>query len=160
MPSANAPAASATSACAPPARAELPDGPAATRSSAARGESAATNASYPRNSATRQVAEFLGYEAFVAADSPRAAELRVAAGPSGSSALAGGAHALVALAAGAFALGIDSSPYRGTVTGAAFRRGRAEVTVEGDGIGRVTALAPARTALPEPGPSPARCHPP
>ena len=98
--------------------------------------------------ATRQVAEFLGYEAFVAADSPRAAELRVAAGPSGSSALAGGAHALVALAAGAFALGIDSSPYRGTVTGAAFRRGRAEVTVEVDGIGRVTALAPAGTALP------------
>ncbi|HZL01931.1 MAG TPA: ABC transporter ATP-binding protein [Cellulomonas sp.] len=101
-----------------------------------------------RRPATRRVAEFLGYEAFVAADSPRAAELRVAAGPSGSSALAGGAHALVALAAGAFALGIDSSPYRGTVTGAAFRRGRAEVTVEVDGIGRVTALAPAGTALP------------
>ena len=70
------------------------------------------------------------------------------AGPSEDSAPAEDARALVALAAGAFALGIDSSPYRGTVTGAAFRRGRAEVTVEVDGIGRVTALAPAGTALP------------
>jgi thiamine transport system ATP-binding protein len=74
-----------------------------------------------RRPATREVAEFLGYEAFVATDSPA-----------------------------------DATAYRGTVTGTAFRRGRAEITVDVDGIGNVTALAPAGTALVALTPDPAR----
>jgi thiamine transport system ATP-binding protein len=116
-----------------------------------------------RRPATREVAEFLGYEAFVAIDSPAGADLRVAAylrvaaGPRAGTGSppeetvglgARNAPGLLALAAGAFVVTRDATAYRGAVTGTAFRRGRAEITVDVDGIGNVTALAPAGTALP------------
>jgi thiamine transport system ATP-binding protein len=103
-----------------------------------------------RRPATREVAAFLGYEAFVAIDSPAGAGLHAAAG-SPSDATTGDCgrapRGLVALAAGVFVVAPTASAYCGTVTGTAFRRGRAEITVEVDGIGRVTALAPAGSAL-------------
>jgi thiamine transport system ATP-binding protein len=108
-----------------------------------------------RRPATREVAEFLGYEAFVAIGSSVGAGLHAAAGSAPDAATGQGGRAprgLVALAAGVFVVAPTASPdasaYRGTVTGTAFRRGRAEITVEVDGIGRVTALAPAGSALP------------
>ncbi|WP_146846895.1 ABC transporter ATP-binding protein [Cellulomonas terrae] len=84
--------------------------------------------------ATREVASFLGYEAFVPLDSPAAAPLRDALGvpPSG---------ATLALAEGAFVVG-RSGVAKGVVRGVSSRRGRSEVRVDVDGIGVVTALGP------------------
>ena len=96
---------------------------------------------------SREVASFLGYEAFVDADSEAAGPLRDALGSRDSS------GSTIALAEGAFVvsrpvLGLsgtaDGRPpsAKGTVTGVASRRGRSEVRVEVDGIGAVTALGP------------------
>lgn len=84
--------------------------------------------------ASREVASFLGYEAFVPLDSPAAAPLRDALGvqPSG---------ATLALAEGAFVVG-RSGVAKGVVRGVSSRRGRSEVRVDVDGIGVVTALGP------------------
>ncbi|MET0787783.1 MAG: ABC transporter ATP-binding protein [Cellulomonas sp.] len=84
--------------------------------------------------ATREVASFLGYEAFVPLDGPAAAPLREALGiaPSG---------ATLALAEGAFVVD-RGGVAKGTVRGISSRRGRSEVRVEVDGIGVVTALGP------------------
>lgn len=84
--------------------------------------------------ASREVASFLGYEAFVPLDSPAAAPLREAVGAPASS-------ATLALAEGAFVVG-RSGVAKGTVRGVSSRRGRSEVRVEVDGIGVVTALGP------------------
>ncbi len=84
--------------------------------------------------ATREVASFLGYEAFVPLDSPAAAPLRDALGrPPGS--------ATLALAEGAFVVG-RGGVAKGAVREVTSRRGRSEVRVEVDGIGVVTALGP------------------
>ncbi|MDQ0375449.1 thiamine transport system ATP-binding protein [Cellulomonas humilata] len=84
--------------------------------------------------ASREVAAFLGYEAFVPLDSPAAAPLRDALDvpPSG---------ATLALAEGAFVVG-RTGVAKGTVRGVSSRRGRSEVRVDVDGIGVVTALGP------------------
>ncbi|KQR17647.1 ABC transporter ATP-binding protein [Cellulomonas sp. Leaf334] len=84
--------------------------------------------------ATREVASFLGYEAFVPLDSPAAAPLRDALGVPPSS-------ATLALAEGAFVVG-RTGVAKGTVRGVSSRRGRSEVRVDVDGIGVVTALGP------------------
>ncbi|KQY46635.1 ABC transporter [Cellulomonas sp. Root137] len=84
--------------------------------------------------ASREVASFLGYEAFVPLDSPAAAPLREAIGAEPS-------PATLALAEGAFVVG-RSGVAKGTVRGVSSRRGRSEVRVEVDGIGVVTALGP------------------
>ncbi|WP_307802416.1 ABC transporter ATP-binding protein [Cellulomonas fengjieae] len=83
---------------------------------------------------SREVAAFLGYEAFVPVDAPAAAPLRAVLEdppPSGT----------LALAEGAFVVG-RSGAVKGVVRGVSSRRGRSEVRVEVDGIGVVTALGP------------------
>jgi thiamine transport system ATP-binding protein len=119
--------------------------------------------------ATRQVAEFLGYEAFVAVASPAAAALRralIEPVPGGSwddSRLAGGPvpaqdGGALALAPGALLVTGDGvvpaapgrdgeTGLRGTVIAAGFQRGRVELTVEVAGVGRVTVHPPASTRL-------------
>jgi len=116
--------------------------------------------------ATRQVAEFLGYEAFVAVASPAAAALRravvepvpdgswddscvggdpVAAHDGGALALAPGA--LLVTGDGAAPAAPGRAGLRGTVIAAGFQRGRVELTVEVAGVGRVTVHPPASTRL-------------
>jgi thiamine transport system ATP-binding protein len=119
--------------------------------------------------ATRQVAEFLGYEAFVAVASPAAAALRralIEPVPGGSwddSRLAGGPvpaqdGGALALAPGALLVTGDGvvpaapgrdgeTGLRGPVIAAGFQRGRVELTVEVAGVGRVTVHPPASTRL-------------
>ena len=84
--------------------------------------------------ASREVASFLGYEAFVALDGSAAAPLRAALDVPPSS-------ATLALAEGAFVVG-RSGVTKGVVRGVSSRRGRSEVRVDVDGIGVVTALGP------------------
>ncbi|KQS99000.1 ABC transporter ATP-binding protein [Cellulomonas sp. Leaf395] len=84
--------------------------------------------------ASREVASFLGYEAFVPLDSPAAAPLRDALHVPPSA-------ATLALAEGAFVVG-HTGVVKGTVRGVSSRRGRSEVRVDVDGIGVVTALGP------------------
>jgi len=88
-----------------------------------------------RSPASREVASFLGYEAFVPLDAPAAAPLREALGSRVED------DATIALAEGAFVVG-RAGVAKGTVTSVASRRGRSEVRVEVDGIGAVTALGP------------------
>ncbi|PVU83112.1 ABC transporter ATP-binding protein [Cellulomonas sp. WB94] len=118
---------------------------------------------------TRQVAEFLGYEAFVPLGSPAAAALHrglvgpgsdpagdlarsmggSGAGPAaGAFALAPGALLVTGDSAAPPPLGRDDDPgLRGTVVGVGFQRGRVELTVEVAGVGRVTVHPPASTRL-------------
>jgi thiamine transport system ATP-binding protein len=109
-----------------------------------------------RDPGSRTVAEFLGYEAFVPLDSPGpvGASLRRAVGgeavrgqgaDSGSGADRRTAVAVAALAPGALVVGSGAAGadvLRGVVVQATFRRGRSEVVVDVDGVGRVTAVAP------------------
>nr|WP_231505215.1 ABC transporter ATP-binding protein [Cellulomonas sp. URHE0023] len=88
-----------------------------------------------RSPVSREVASFLGYEAFVPVGAAAAAPLREALGSRSV------ADATIALAEGAFVVG-RAGAAKGTVTGVASRRGRSEVRVEVDGIGAVTALGP------------------
>jgi thiamine transport system ATP-binding protein len=104
-----------------------------------------------RAPASREVAAFLGYEAFLPASSAAAAPWRAAL------ALAADDPRTLALAAGALVIrpGRDGAPVpggvrpgtpeeiRGTVVAVAARRGRSEVLVDVPGIAPVTALAPA-----------------
>ncbi len=98
-----------------------------------------------RAPASREVAAFLGYEAFVPASSPAAGPWRAAF------ALAAGDRRTLALAAGALVIRPEASVLPpdapggigGTVVAIGARRGRSEVRVDVPGIGLVTALAPA-----------------
>ncbi|MBB2923318.1 thiamine transport system ATP-binding protein [Cellulomonas cellasea] len=106
-----------------------------------------------RRPASRRVAEFLGYEAFVALDDPAAAPLRVALASAGRGPTRpkDAAPRLAALVEGALVVAPDGADpaFRGTVTGVSFRRGRAEHAVDVPDLGRVTVLAPAgSTAAP------------
>ncbi|WP_182112402.1 MULTISPECIES: ABC transporter ATP-binding protein [unclassified Actinotalea] len=94
--------------------------------------------------ACRRVAEFLGYEAFVAAASQVGALL--GGGPGG---------ATLALGPGSLARD-DDGPLTGRVLSAAFGRGVVEAVVEVDGVGPVTVVEPSTPAgaargLPAPG---------
>ncbi|WP_426593542.1 ABC transporter ATP-binding protein [Cellulomonas sp. McL0617] len=97
-----------------------------------------------RSPASREVAAFLGYEAFVPVDAAAAAPLREALEDRSRSGVT------IALAEGAFvvgrsireAAGSGAGVAKGAVLGVASRRGRSEVRVEVDGIGAVTALGP------------------
>ncbi|WP_448630931.1 ABC transporter ATP-binding protein [Cellulomonas soli] len=117
-----------------------------------------------RHPATRQVAQFLGYEAFVPVSvapsgSPQVDDVvRAATCPTGSADGPGGpdgpdglvaAGSLLALAPGALVVterpddGRGADPVlKGTVVQVSARRGRAEVRVEVDGLGALTAVAP------------------
>ncbi|MGV8979135.1 MAG: ABC transporter ATP-binding protein [Cellulomonas sp.] len=123
---------------------------------------------------TRKVAEFLGYEAFVAGTSPAAAAVRralVEPGREGAGNDTHPAHGLVtgpdagtlALAPGALLVagdrvssavlhgvpldGDEDASLCGTVVAVGFQRGRVELTVEVAGLGRVTVHPPASTRL-------------
>ncbi|HEX5333479.1 MAG TPA: ABC transporter ATP-binding protein [Cellulomonas sp.] len=117
--------------------------------------------------ATRQVAEFLGYEVFVPLSSPAGAALLRGLGGQGSDttcddaravdgSIAGPARGALALAPGALLVSDEApgpsgrdeaSGLRGTVVGVGFQRGRVELTVEVGGVGRVTVHPPASTRL-------------
>jgi thiamine transport system ATP-binding protein len=113
-----------------------------------------------RQPGSREVAAFLGYEAFVPLDAatPLAGALRRAL--AGDFRADGGARdragAVVALAEGALVLGEPTSgaaatatpaPVEGVVVQGTFRRGRTELLVDVDGAGRVTAVAPGARAV-------------
>nr|WP_123372146.1 ABC transporter ATP-binding protein [Cellulomonas sp. PhB150] len=87
-----------------------------------------------RRPASREVARFLGYEAFVPASSAAAAPLRDLVPP--------GSGSVLALAEGAFVVDPVAPVAKGTVVGITSRRGRSEVRVDVPGIGPVTALGP------------------
>ena len=90
---------------------------------------------------SREVAEFLGYEAFVALDAPSnpcASALSDALGARSATAPAG---AVAALAEGTF-LVVSDGALPGRVVSVAFRRGRTELTVDVAGVGTLTAVAP------------------
>jgi len=101
---------------------------------------------------SRQVAEFLGYEAFVSLDAAPpllASALRGALGPRSADAPREGGVA--ALAEGAFVVvpaarlpggSMPDGAVPGRVRTVAFRRGRTELAVAVDGAGTLTALAP------------------
>ena len=90
-----------------------------------------------RAPASREVAAFLGYEAFVASASPVAAPWRTALG------LAPDDDGTLALAVGALVVHQGApDELTGAVVAVGARRGRSEVTVDVPGIGRLTALAP------------------
>ena len=124
-----------------------------------------------RRPATRRVAEFLGYEAFVSPTSPAAAVLRRSVGGSlpggvgddgvgddGATALGGRTFAL---APGALLLAADgdvvgpgvnraaesAAGLQGTVASTGFQRGRIELTVDVVGVGRVTVRPPVGARL-------------
>ncbi|MGN8244119.1 ABC transporter ATP-binding protein [Cellulomonas soli] len=103
-----------------------------------------------RHPATRQVAEFLGYEAFVPADPVRSAgpEVDEVVHVATEAGCAGDPTALLALAPGALVVTErthgprgDGPALKGTVIRVVARRGRAEVQVEVDGLGALTAVA-------------------
>ncbi|MCC2316549.1 ABC transporter ATP-binding protein [Cellulomonas chengniuliangii] len=103
---------------------------------------AATPADLWRRPATREVAEFLGYEAFVPLDSPLGARVRASLGgdvPAGARLAALAEGALVVLPGDSLAEA--GALARGVVLSSAFRRGRTELGVRVEGIGRVTAAA-------------------
>jgi len=91
-----------------------------------------------RAPASREVASFLGYEAFVPAASPAAGPWRSALG------VAPDDPRTLALAAGALVVHSGTAAaFAGTVTAIGARRGRTEVTVDVLAVGRLTAFAPA-----------------
>ena len=81
--------------------------------------------------ASRRVAEFLGYEAFVAA------------GSAAGTVLVPGARPGTTLALGPGSLRRDDGgPLRGAVLGSGFRRGVVETAVDVEGVGEVTVVEP------------------
>jgi thiamine transport system ATP-binding protein len=99
-----------------------------------------------RAPASREVAAFLGYEAFLPAASPAAAPWRSALGLATDDprTLALAAGALVLHGPGAAEPGVPGAgDLVGTVVAIGARRGRTEVTVEVPSVGRLTAFAPA-----------------
>ena len=119
-----------------------------------------TPATLWRRPASRQVAQFLGYEVCVPGDSPVARTVLQGAGTNGPDTDGPGVASdrLLALAPGALVLtdpaGVPSSAsvplLKGMVLRVASRRGRAEIRVEVDELGAVTAVAPLG-AVPEVG---------
>lgn len=120
--------------------------------------------------ASRRVAEFLGYEAFVAAGSPTGHDLLRAARPTAGGEHAAGAGTLLALGPGSLARvadddgagrpdaadgleGADATEGTGTLSGvvvtAGFRRGVVELVVDVDGVGRVTVVEPSTGVRPD-----------
>lgn len=91
--------------------------------------------------ASRRVAEFLGYEAFVpVAQAPQAlAEVVAAARPDG-------AGAVLALGPGSLTVAADG-PLAGRVVTSGFRRGVVETEVDVDGVGRLTVVQPSGAFL-------------
>ena len=94
--------------------------------------------------ASRRVAEFLGYEAFVAASS-------APAGLAGLLAMAdivslGARSAVLALGPGSLVRD-DDGALAGTVVGSGFRRGVVETVVDVDGVGEVTVVEPSGAHL-------------
>ncbi|NTW42348.1 MAG: ABC transporter ATP-binding protein, partial [Cellulomonadaceae bacterium] len=89
--------------------------------------------------ASRRVAEFLGYEAFV---DPASVAGAVLAGSAVPLAEAGGSAAF-AVGPGSLVLD-DDGPLRGTVRGSGFRRGVVELSVDVAGVGTVTVVEPSR----------------
>lgn len=116
----------------------------------------ATPAELWQRPASVEVARFLGYEAFVPADAPAAAALRVRGIATASTHAVGGRAGgvsdqvlgsaegrTIALAEGAFVVSGSAEPVaHGRVLGVTSRRGRSEVHVDVPGIGAVTALGP------------------
>lgn len=100
--------------------------------------------------ASRRVAEFLGYEAFVpVADAPRALADAVAAARADGALLpgaAGAAGGVLALGPGSLAVAADG-PLAGRVVSSGFRRGVVETEVEVDGVGRLTVVQPSGAFL-------------
>jgi thiamine transport system ATP-binding protein len=97
-----------------------------------------------REPGSRTVAVFLGYEAFVPLDAagPVGAALRRAVTGAGASR---GTGSVAALAPGALLLAGSAAAedaLSGVVVQETFRRGRSEVVVDVEGVGRVTAVAP------------------
>ena len=101
--------------------------------------------------ASRRVAEFLGYEAFVPVDDAPPGLVDVMAGRSG-----GPGPAVLALGPGSL-LRDDAGTLAGTVVSSGFRRGVVETVVDVDGVGEVTVVEPSgaflsvASALPGPG---------
>ena len=101
--------------------------------------------------ASRRVAEFLGYEAFVPVDDAPPGLVDVMAGRSG---VAG--PAVLALGPGSLVRD-DDGALVGTVVSSGFRRGVVETVVDVDGVGEVTVVEPSgaflsvASALPGPG---------
>ena len=95
-----------------------------------------------RAPASREVAAFLGYEAFIPTSSPAAAPWRAALALADDADDA--ADRTLALAAGALVVrpGVPGD-ISGIVVAVGARRGRSEIRVDVPGIGPVTALAPA-----------------
>ncbi|MEN5075516.1 ABC transporter ATP-binding protein [Isoptericola cucumis] len=94
-----------------------------------------------RSPASRQVAEFLGYQAFVPAG---AGEADGAGGADGGELLAVGPTGLRVVTEPDGAGEGHGTPFHGVVVGSVFRRGRAEVTVDADlgaGEQRLVAIA-------------------
>lgn len=117
---------------------------------AGRLQQVATPAALWRRPASRLVAEFLGYEAFVPVGTPLGDVFRATVAPAEGTRASG----VVALAPGALVVGdTPAGPppvLKGVVLRSASRRGRAEVRVDVDDLGTVTAVAPL-DAVPEVG---------
>jgi len=93
--------------------------------------------------ATRQVAEFLGYEAFTAAGAVPALDAAVHAGPGTVLAVGPGSLVLADLPG----RGHDDDVLRGLVRSVGFRRGVVELVVDVEGIGEVTVVEPSRAPV-------------
>lgn len=98
--------------------------------------------------ASRRVAEFLGYEAFVPAGT------LAGTGTGTGTGTAAGVTSTLALGPGSLVLD-DDGPLAGTVVSAGFRRGVVEVVVDVADVGRVTVVepsaGPSQAGLPEAG---------
>ena len=91
--------------------------------------------------ASRRVAEFLGYEAFVPAGAPEAEAFARPGSP-----LRADDDVVLAIGPGSL-LRADDGVLTGRVVGSGFRRGVVETLVDVDGIGQVTVFEPSRAYL-------------
>lgn len=97
--------------------------------------------------ASRRVAEFLGYEAFVPfADAPEALAGAVTAARADGALRPGGPGGVLALGPGSLAVAADG-PLAGRVVSSGFRRGVVETEVDVDGVGRLTVVQPSGAFL-------------
>lgn len=97
--------------------------------------------------ASRRVAEFLGYEAFVpVGDAPATLAGAVAAVGADGAARPGGPGGVLALGPGSLAVAADG-PLAGRVVSSGFRRGVVETEVDVDGVGRLTVVQPSGAFL-------------
>nr|WP_231494849.1 ABC transporter ATP-binding protein [Cellulomonas sp. KRMCY2] len=98
--------------------------------------------------ASRRVAEFLGYEAFVPAGAPEAVALAQPGSPARAD------DDVLAIGPGSL-LRADDGVLAGRVVRSGFRRGVVETLVDVDGIGQVTVVEPSRAYLTGAAPEPA-----